>query len=315
MPGGKERSDSILNALEGPVTRVNPAGRVLEVMGQKVRPAPGIDLSRIAPGSSVRVSGLRDADGVVRATRVQPAPGLRGASAIGIVTGVLTGMVPRRRGPRCPGGMALVDGAYCIDLFEGSLVEVLGRARTAPWSPFTAPDTRRRYKAVSRRGVTPQGYISQVQARAACAAAGRRLCTESEWERACKGPSPTQWPYGPARVPGRCNDDGVNPVPRLFRGGDVFHDGPMNDPRLNTLPRSLARTGAHPRCRGRYGVFDMVGNLHEWVEATRGGRGVFRGGFYADVLVNGHGCDYATRAHSPGYHDYSTGFRCCANAR
>ncbi len=239
------------------------------------------------------------------------------ASALFTVAGLalaLVGMVPRRR-RGCPAGMRLVEESFCIDLYEGTLVELLPRGQTRPWSPHVTPATGRRYRAVSRRGVLPQGYISQVQARAACAAAGKRLCAEPEWVRACKGPSPTEWPYGPARMPGRCNDDGINPVPRLYPGGDVFHERQMHDPRLNTLPRSLARTGSHARCRGRNGVFDMVGNLHEWVEATARGRGVFRGGYYADVLINGRGCDYATRAHSPSYHDYSTGFRCCAAPR
>ncbi len=241
---------------------------------------------------------------------------LRVATAAALLTLSLPlmAMVPRGRA-RCLAGMIAIDGAYCIDVYEASLVEVLGRNRTRPWSPFTTPSPGGRYRAQSRRGVTPQGYISQVQARAACAAAGKRLCTEPEWVRACKGPEPTEWPYGPARVTGRCNDDGVNPVPRIFGGGNVFHDRQMNDPRLNTLPRSLVRTGARPRCRGRYGAFDMVGNLHEWVDTVRNGRGVFRGGYYSDVIINGRGCDYATRAHYPGYHDYSTGFRCCAAAR
>lgn len=235
-------------------------------------------------------------------------------AAVAALSTVLVGFVPGRR-PRCPAGMAMIEGDYCVDLYEGSLVEVLSRTRTRPWSPFATPTPGLRVRAQSRRGVTPQAYISQVQARAACAAAGKRLCTEPEWTRACKGPAPSEWPYGPAQVSGRCNDNGVNPVPRIFGGGNVFHDREMNDPRLNTLPRSLTRTGSHARCRGRYGVFDMVGNLHEWVDTVRGNRGVFRGGFYADVIINGRGCDYATRAHYPGYHDYSTGFRCCANAR
>jgi formylglycine-generating enzyme required for sulfatase activity len=211
--------------------------------------------------------------------------------------------------------MRFIDNTFCIDVYEASLEVVLPGARTQPWSPYTAPVAGRRYRAVSRRGVVPQGYISQVQARAACVAAHKRLCTETEWLRVCRGPSPTEWPYGNAQVTGRCNDDGVNPVPRLYSGRDVFHDGPMNDPRLNTLPRTVTRTGAHPRCRGRDGVYDMVGNLHEWIEASARGHGVFRGGFFADVRINGQGCNYATRAHGPSYHDYSTGFRCCADAR
>ena len=240
----------------------------------------------------------------------------RAASTLGIVmlaVGVMA-LVPRRR--RCPGGMVAVAGEFCIDRYEGSLVEVLARGRTRPWDPFASPLSAGRYRAVSRPGAFPQGYISQVQARAACRTAGKRLCAEAEWERACRGPSPSTWPYGDQYVPQRCNDHREGPVPRIFGPGDVFHEAQMNDPRLNRMPGTLSRTGAHARCRNRFGVFDMVGNLHEWVESTtRGGRGVFRGGYYVDVHINGSGCGYATRAHWPTYHDYSTGFRCCADAR
>jgi formylglycine-generating enzyme required for sulfatase activity len=168
--------------------------------------------------------------------------------------------------------------------------------------------------AVSRRGVLPQAYISGLEARAACENAGKRLCTPEEWQRACVGKRPTKYPYGDDEVPGRCNADvsREHPVVELFgvRAGDEpFHDfAKMNDPRLDQLPRTLARTGAHERCRSAFGVFDMVGNLHEW---TADPRGQFRGGYYMDTHKNGDGCFYKTVAHATSYRDYSTGFRCC----
>jgi sulfatase modifying factor 1 len=83
----------------------------------------------------------------------------------------------------------------------------------------------------------------------------------------------------------------------------------MNDARLNQTPKTLAKTGAFARCTNAFGVFDMVGNLHEWVMSARP---TFRGGFYQDTHINGDGCSYRTTAHAAGYHDYSTGFRCCS---
>lgn len=62
----------------------------------------------------------------------------------------------------------------------------------------------------------------------------------------------------------------------------------------------------------------MVGNLHEWVKTDPGSsgtpRGTFAGGYYLDTTINGDGCQYRTTAHAHDYHDYSTGFRCCAEA-
>ena len=57
-------------------------------------------------------------------------------------------------------------------------------------------------------------------------------------------------------------------------------------------------------------MHDLHGNLHEWIDDASG---IFRGGFYVDASINGAGCSYRTTAHTFGYHDYSTGFRCCAD--
>ncbi len=86
----------------------------------------------------------------------------------------------------------------------------------------------------------------------------------------------------------------------------------MNDPRLNQSANTVAKTGSHASCKSSYGVYDMMGNLHEWV-ADR--EGTFLGGYYLDTKLNGDGCSYKTVVHGSSYHDYSTGFRCCADAR
>jgi len=41
------------------------------------------------------------------------------------------------------------------------------------------------------------------------------------------------------------------------------------------------------------------------------GNGIFMGGFYSTTGELGPGCLFTTVAHDAGYHDYSTGFRCC----
>mgnify|MGYP001949009428 CR=1 FL=1 len=57
-------------------------------------------------------------------------------------------------------------------------------------------------------------------------------------------------------------------------------------------------------------TYDLHGNLHEWIADPAG---TFKGGFYVDAVINGSGCAYTTTAHTFDYHDYSTGFRCCAD--
>ena len=212
----------------------------------------------------------------------------------------------------CPADMVAV-GVTCVDRYEAFVVELLPSGKTRAHSPFE-PVQGLRVKAVNARGKHPQAHLSRNEAEAACVLAGKRLCADTEWLRACKGKRETTWPYGPTRVVGRCNDHGTSSFNLLF-GKDgrpppqsEYDFDHLNDPRLNQLKGTLAKAGAFSRCKTTDGVFDMVGNLHEWTAAPDG---TFRGGYYLDVEQNGLGCDYRTTAHHDKYHDYSTGFRCC----
>ena len=63
---------------------------------------------------------------------------------------------------------------------------------------------------------------------------------------------------------------GISPLARLLRARRRrrYRAGPMNDPRLNQTPNTVAQTGEFARCTNGFGVFDMVGNLHEWVMSS-----------------------------------------------
>ncbi|HEY8945757.1 MAG TPA: hypothetical protein VIM73_15915, partial [Polyangiaceae bacterium] len=83
------------------------------------------------------------------------------------------------------------------------------------------------------------------------------------------------------------------------------------DPRLNLVADAegplLRKTGETPTCRSEWGsdaVFDMVGNVDEWVAD-----GSFVGGFYARATREG--CDARISSHAREYFDYSLGARCC----
>jgi hypothetical protein len=95
----------------------------------------------------------------------------------------------------CPPDMASVDDRFCVDKYEASLVEVLPDGREQAW-PYYLPVEGHTVRAVSEKGVYPQGYISGKQAAAACKASGKRLCKPAEWKTACKGPDKTQYGYG-----------------------------------------------------------------------------------------------------------------------
>ena len=223
---------------------------------------------------------------------------------------VNAGLAEEPGDPGCPLGMVRVE-AFCIDRFEAALLERRPDGSEVPWSPYDNPGERE-VRAVSLRGAVPQGYIDGEQAAAACAVAGKRQCSDVEWLRACRGATGTVWPYGDEPQPGACNDArAVHPAVELFPDDPTPFDR-IQDPCLNQLPDGLASTGAHPGCVSAEGAFDLAGNLHEW---TADPAGTFRGGFYVDTVRNGPGCLYSTTAHNRWHWDYSTGFRCCADAR
>lgn len=254
-----------------------------EPIGVRPRPSPGAG----SGDSATSVTGDTGHTGAA-----EPAPtGDTGATGLPTAD---TGAV----GP-CPEEMAFV-GIACVDRWEAHL---------EGWSPYEVPAGGR---AVSAEGSVPQAYVSQPVAAAACAEAGKRLCSLEEWTRACGGPDGTTWPYGDAYDADACNDTrAVHPVIELFGAAADWSNEQMNDPRLNQLPDSLDPAGANPGCESAEGVFDLHGNLHEWIDDPGG---TFKGGFYVDAVLNGPGCTYTTTAHTAGYHDYSTGFRCCKEA-
>jgi formylglycine-generating enzyme required for sulfatase activity len=102
--------------------------------------------------------------------------------------------------------------------------------------------------------------------------------------------------------------------------GAVFgtSGGSLDDPRLAEADNGMEFGGAFPKCVSVFGIFDMHGNVHEWVSGSPKAEhpwfGLFLGGFFAEAKENGQGCLYRTTAHAKGYHDYSTGFRCCKDA-
>jgi sulfatase modifying factor 1 len=219
--------------------------------------------------------------------------------------------------PRCPSEMTLV-GEVCVDRWEATLVVRAPGGTEKAWSPFKSLDgVSVELRAVSRQGVVPQGYISGDDAARACTASGKRLCSAPEWDAACRGPHRTTYPYGNERKKRSCNDEGrrVHPVADVTKrlglpAERMWYEG-MGHPLINQLDDTLRKTGERSECTNGYGAFDMVGNLHEWIDDPEG---TFRGGFYMDTKLNGEGCDYQTAAHATNYHDYSTGFRCCLDA-
>lgn len=248
---------------------------------------------------------------------------------------------------RCPVEMVQVRG-FCIDRWEASLVDAATGQPLSPYYAPSKTEMEAAYeywlveranvgddaarqvalpepsiwqrehaftpRAVSRAGATPHGYLSYYAAKRACTNAGKRLCSEHEWVTACEGQRATKFPYGDRYRAFACN------VFRPYHPGFALHQNSSTghrDPRLNLVVESdeqplLRQTGDTPTCASSWGsdaVFDMVGNLDEWVEGET--RPVFVGGFYS--RSTNKGCEARVDSHAPAYYDYSLGTRCCAD--
>lgn len=222
----------------------------------------------------------------------------------------------------CADGMVKVAD-FCIDRFEGALVD---KSTNEPFSPYCSPSADGKatsgailnLKAVSLAGVVPQGYISGDQASVACQNAGKHLCTQSEWLTACQGNIENKFPYGNTELAGQCNYGRAHPDVKTADTPNAKWE--MTDPQVNKN-YALAVTGNFGQCSTPQGVFDMTGNLQEWVDdGDPAPLNRFGGGYYGATLQQviqepavGIGCGFQRVSHLTNHADYSTGFRCCAN--
>lgn len=207
--------------------------------------------------------------------------------------------------------MALVRVEHrevCVDKYEAA---VEGQHYSQSLDGVDASTLR----ATPAKGIKPQVNISAFQAQAACEASSKRLCTAADWIAACRGPEQFVYPYGNVYAPGACNTGRRSPVDAVF--GSI--GGRLDDPRLAEVAGGSEPGGAFPTCVSPYGVFDMHGNVAEWVSDSSNANdprfGMFLGGFFAEASQNGAGCLYKTTVHFKQYHDYSIGFRCCKEPR
>ena len=233
----------------------------------------------------------------------------------------------------CPPEMVRIASG-CMDRYEAHLLVERPDGSLAPHPAYERPEAGK-FVAESRLGVKPQAYISQIEATAACENAGKRLCSLAEWYDVCSGSARRIYPYAKSFEKGRCNS-GKPHLLSLLHGSSArdWSYAEFNDPELNRRSGFLALTGEYAGCATPEGVYDMVGNLHEWVAdlvdktlvtklpvadvirrriGKTKGNGIFMGGFYSTTNEHGPGCTFITAAHEPGYHDYSTGFRCCSD--
>jgi formylglycine-generating enzyme required for sulfatase activity len=145
-------------------------------------------------------------------------------------------------------------------------------------------------------GAIPTSNVTRDEAEKLCEAKGKRLCTELEWERACKGPKNTDYEYGDTYRAATCGT-----------GVDI---------------ELAARrpTGERSACKSDFGVLEMHGGAWEWTASSWGRSSkepdlaVLRGGNSEKAGEIVGRCANAI-ARRPTTKASTMGFRCCAGPR
>ena len=185
--------------------------------------------------------------------------------------------------------------SFYIDQYEASLKQAKKTDESGEKVTVTAAQTR--------SAIKPASAVNYEEAKVYCAAADKRLCTKAEWLTACVGS------YNMRAA--------LQPTP--------------TDPSIDTLcflnrPSGTVavKTGANSRCRTRgITLYDMVGNVSEWVTDSASSEGRAMGANVASKVKNGK-CSYFVQTDTDAdgiddtpideaTNDETIGFRCCVN--
>jgi formylglycine-generating enzyme required for sulfatase activity len=130
--------------------------------------------------------------------------------------------------------------AFSIDRYEVSVGEYAvflqetGNQAPSDWKMMNQPSNKKR----------PVSNVDWADAAAYCKWAGKRLPTEAEWEKAARGTDGRLYPWG--------NE------PPTRRHANYGQTGSSNN-------GALAPVGSFEEGKSPYGLYDMAGNVWEWV--------------------------------------------------
>lgn len=246
---------------------------------------------------------------------IEPPKGQDGAPMIVVPAGLFPMGVPAgaRDGGRdeYPRHDVFVD-TFLIDKFEvtnGRYLEfVKATGHRVPQNPRNP--TRNLWQGASITDSLTDRPVINVDwfdAEAYCSWAGKRLPTEAEWEKAAKGTSDRRFPWG-----------NVEPTPKHLN---------YNQPWIGE--KTLMPVGSYEAGKSPYGLYDMAGNVWEWVNdwydaqyyekspkknpkgPDTGTKKVIRGAGWQNETPT---VRIFTRVESdPTVRNESTGFRCAAS--
>jgi protein-disulfide isomerase/uncharacterized membrane protein len=155
--------------------------------------------------------------------------------------------------------------------------------------------------AFTGKHVIPATRMSWYAAKEACEKAGKRLCTQQEWLSACQGKI-------------AIDDDQDGEFADDLVEGNAYPYGEYHDRKRcwdgkNRDEFRPVYTGEMPGCVTDDNVYDMTGNVEEWVGTTESEASLMGGAY--DTSKDHARCSRNNDTFGPGYANKKTGFRCC----
>jgi iron(II)-dependent oxidoreductase len=123
----------------------------------------------------------------------------------------------------------------------------------------------------------PVAGVGWEDANAYCAWVGKKLPTEVEWEKACRGPNGNIFPWGDQWDSERANT-GINQAdqwPESYEDGWAL----LPTPATSSQMLGLRPVGSYLDGASSYGVLDLTGNVSEWIADW------YNPNFYASMSV------------------------------
>ncbi|MBV6493703.1 MAG: Serine/threonine-protein kinase pkn1 [Turneriella sp.] len=114
-----------------------------------------------------------------------------------------------------------------------------------------------RYGWRYKRDNQPVSGVSWFTAKEYCEFRGKRLPTEAEWEKAARGPNGNIYPWGNEMATCKNAIIQEGEGDKLIKGCVGKHLEPV---------WHMPTAGVASRPAGIYGLYDMAGNVHEWVQ-------------------------------------------------
>jgi hypothetical protein len=246
----------------------------------------------------------------------------------------------------CPGDMVLINGDYCPDVNQVCLEfhdeykrdeakkkakrdkgEDVGKSTVSErclkyQEPSECLSKQRapmrfcmdRFEWPNHQGELPALLISWTDAKKECEKVGKRLCTEDEFNFACEGEAMLPYTYGYVRDATKCSID------KQYRKREhklLKYEACLKKPEckkeLEKLDQRLP-TGSLPACVSPFGVYDLNGNINEWVFRPKEkppNRSGLKGGWWGPVRGR---CRPTVGFHKEDDYGYEEGFRCCQDS-